>query len=80
MLLREQCCQKFLALPGTRDHGQKSVILSLIDVLCALDRRAEAVELAKAQTEDKEFQLDCLSKCLEGDEKTVMLLKNASEK
>ncbi|MBQ8215032.1 MAG: helix-turn-helix transcriptional regulator [Clostridia bacterium] len=80
LLLQEQCCQKFLALPGTASHGKRAVTLSLINVLCALDRRAEAVKLAKAQIEDKEFQLDCLSKCLEGDEKTVMLLKNASEK
>lgn len=80
LLLREQYCKKYLALHGAGGRGQKAVILSLIDVLCALDKRAEAVELAKAQTGDKEFQLDCYSKCLEGDERTIMFLKNVSEK
>lgn len=78
---QEKYCRMFLEkAPSDRKMGQQAAILSLIDILCQLDRRNEAVELANRQAQNGDFQLQCYSRCLTGDEKEIAMLKNASSK
>ncbi len=81
LLEQEKYCRLFLEkAPTDRKMGHQAVILSLIDVLCQLDRRNEAVDLASKQPQENDFQLQCYSRCLVGDEKEIAMLKNASSK
>lgn len=81
LLEQEKYCRLFLEkAPSDRKMGQQAAILSLIDILCQLDRRTEAIELANRQTAENDFQLQCYSRCLVGDEKEIAMLKNTSSK
>ena len=77
----ERYCRLYLTLvPENRKHGRQAVILRLLNVLCALERREEAISLADTQGQDCEFQLKCYERCLTGDEREIKMLRNASEK
>lgn len=81
LIEQEKYCRMFLEkAPPERKMGQQAAILSLIDILCQLNRRNEAVELAKKQPQENDFQVQCYSRCLIGDEKEISMLKNASSK